>query len=83
MNVWLWAAAVLLAANLPLLVLAVRGDPLDGLVVLELAGVLGTLVLLILAVGFDRSVYGIVSVVLGAFSVSGVLLGVRLLGRWV
>jgi multicomponent Na+:H+ antiporter subunit F len=82
-NVWLWAATVLIALMLPLLLLAVRGIPMDGLVVLEVAGVLGALTLLVLAVGFDRSVYGIVSVVLAAFSVGGVLACVRLMERWV
>jgi hypothetical protein len=82
-NIWLWAATVLLVAVLPLLLVAVRGDPMEGLVAMQAVSVVGALVLLVLTVGFDRSGYGIVAVVLSAFSVAGMLAFVRLMERWV
>ena len=57
MNEWSVAALALLAGLVPCGVVCLRGSPVDRLVGLELAGVLDTLVLLLLAEGFHRQVY--------------------------
>jgi multisubunit Na+/H+ antiporter MnhF subunit len=81
-NAFLVAATVLLAALAPLLVVASLRRPIDGLVALELAGVVLTIVLLCLAEGFHRSfeyTLAIMAAVLG--TISGLVFA-RFLGRW-
>jgi multicomponent Na+:H+ antiporter subunit F len=79
---WLVAAAVLLLGLIPCLVVAARGDAVDGMVAQMAAGVVVTLVLLILAVGFERSIYGDVAVVVAVLSFVGGLVFVQYLERW-
>ena len=82
MNVWLVAATVLLVALvLPLSVL-VRGSRLEALVALELTSVVVTLVLLLLSVGFHRSIYTVLPIVLAAGTLANGLVFARFLGRW-
>ena len=82
MTLWLTAAAVLLLGLIPCLGLAVRGEAVDGVIGLSAAGVVVTLVLLLLAVGFGRSIYGDVAVVAAALFLSGGLVFVQYLERW-
>ncbi len=81
MNAYLWAATVLLLGLVPLLAVCVRARPLEALAALELAGVVTTLVLLLVAEGFKRPVYFNVSLVLAVTSFVGGLVCVRLLAR--
>ena len=80
MNVWLIGATVLLAGLVPCGWVVARGCELDGVVALELASTLVTVVLLLLAEGFHRSSYFTVPVVLAALSFVGTLIFIRLLG---
>jgi multisubunit Na+/H+ antiporter MnhF subunit len=80
-NPWLVAATVLLSALvLPLWVL-VRAPIMDALVALEVAGVITTTVLLLLAEGFHRTALFDPAVVLGVMTAIGALVDVRLLER--
>jgi multisubunit Na+/H+ antiporter MnhF subunit len=81
MNEWLVAATVLLAALLPCAVLCVVGGVLDGLVGLELAGVITTAVLLLLAEGFQRQSFVDLAVVFAVLQFAGSLAFVRILER--
>jgi multisubunit Na+/H+ antiporter MnhF subunit len=81
-NAWLVAATVLLCGLAPCGFVALRGSRLDGLVALELAGSLVVLVLLLLAQGFQRSVYFSLALVLAAASLVGGLAFARMLERW-
>jgi multicomponent Na+:H+ antiporter subunit F len=81
-TVWLVAAAALLLGLVPCLLVAARRDPADGLVGLAAAGVVVPLVLILLAVGFDRSIYGDVAVVVAVLSFAGGLVFVQFLERW-
>lgn len=54
MNEWLIAALVLLVALVPAAAVAFVARPTSGLVALQLAGSSATLILLLLAQGFDR-----------------------------
>src|SRR6185436_10681536 len=57
-NGWLWAAAVLVAALVPLAVVCVRLPAPEGLVALEAAGVDAVLALLLISQGTGRQPFG-------------------------
>jgi multisubunit Na+/H+ antiporter MnhF subunit len=80
-RLWLGAALVLIvAALIPAVLLGLRGDALQRLVGLQLAGTLLVPVLVLLAHAFNQSSYLIVPLVLAVLSVAGVLVFLRLLG---
>jgi multisubunit Na+/H+ antiporter MnhF subunit len=79
---WLLAANVMLLGLVPCLVRCVRGTSEDIIVALETANVVVVLVLLLLAVGFDRSVYADVGILTAALSFAGGLVFVRALEAW-
>jgi multisubunit Na+/H+ antiporter MnhF subunit len=82
-NAFVWAATGLVVLILPLLAVAALRRPIDGLVALELAGVLLTLTLLCLAEGFHRSFTYAVAIMAAVLSTIGGLVFARFLGRWV
>jgi multisubunit Na+/H+ antiporter MnhF subunit len=82
MNAFLWAATALVILLVPLLAVAALRRPIDGLVALELAGVLLTLVLLCLAEGFHRSFEYSLAIMAAVLSTIGGLVFARFLGRW-
>lgn len=82
MSAWLVAAAILLLGLIGCAVVAVRGNPADALVGLVAAGVVVTLVLILLSVGFGRTIYGDVAVVIAVLSFAGGLVFVQYLERW-
>jgi multicomponent Na+:H+ antiporter subunit F len=81
-SAWLVAAAILLLGLIGCAVVAVRGNPADALVGLVAAGVVVTLVLILLSVGFGRTIYGDVAVVIAVLSFAGGLVFVQYLERW-
>jgi len=81
MNEWLVAATVLLVALLPCAALCVRGSLLDGLVGLELAGVITTAVLMLLAQGFHRQSFVDLAIVFAVLQFGGTLTFARMLER--
>jgi multicomponent Na+:H+ antiporter subunit F len=80
-TLWLVSAAVLVAMLVPLAALAALGTPDDGLVALELASVLVTVALLLMAVGLDRQILGDLALVLAVGSFAGSLAYAVLLER--
>jgi multisubunit Na+/H+ antiporter MnhF subunit len=75
------AALALVTGFAPLLWVCLREREIDGVVALELAGSVATLVLLCLAEGYHRGIYMSVAVVCAAVSwISGVVFA-RFLGR--
>ncbi|HEX3316425.1 MAG TPA: MrpF/PhaF family protein [Solirubrobacteraceae bacterium] len=82
MNGWLIAATILLAALLPLLVVALRSPVADALVAVELASVIATLALLLLAEGFHHNYLFDVALVMAVITFVGSLAYVRMLERW-
>jgi multicomponent Na+:H+ antiporter subunit F len=80
-TLWLVSAAVLVAMLVPLAALAAFGTPDDGLVALELASVLVTVALLLMAVGLDRQILGDLALVLAVGSFAGSLAYAVLLER--
>ena len=71
MNGWLWAAAVLVAALVPLTVVCVRLPAPEGLIAVEAAGVDVVLALLLIAQGTDRQPFGDLALVLAVVSFVG------------
>jgi multisubunit Na+/H+ antiporter MnhF subunit len=81
MSVWLGGAAVLVALLVPLAAVAALHAPGDGLVALELASVLVTVALLLMAEGIGREMLGDLALVLAAASFAGSLAYAVLLER--
>jgi multicomponent Na+:H+ antiporter subunit F len=81
-NPWLLAGAVLLIGLVPCLVVAARASAADGIVALQLAGLVVSLAILLLAVGFDRSVYADAAILIALLSFAGGMAFVRFLQRW-
>jgi multisubunit Na+/H+ antiporter MnhF subunit len=81
MSLWLVSAAVLVVLLVPLAAVAAFGTPDDGLVALELASVLVTVALLLMAEGLDRQIFGDLAVVLAVGAFAGSLAYAVLLER--
>jgi multisubunit Na+/H+ antiporter MnhF subunit len=80
-SLWLVSAAVLVAMLVPLAALAALGTPDDGLVALELASVLITVALLLMAEGLGRQILGDLAVILAVGAFAGSLAYAGLLER--
>jgi multisubunit Na+/H+ antiporter MnhF subunit len=80
-SLWLVSAAVLVAMLVPLAALAALGTPDDGLVALELASVLITVALLLMAEGLGREILGDLAVILAVGAFAGSLAYAVLLER--
>jgi len=80
-NVWLWIAAGLTLALVPLALVAVRGSAADGIVALELGGVLTAVALLLVSEGTNRQPFGDLALILAVVSFGGALAFVRFLER--
>jgi multisubunit Na+/H+ antiporter MnhF subunit len=81
MNEWEIAAAVLGCALIPCLVVALRAPAPHGLLAMEIAGVLTTTILMLLAEGFDRQPFIDLAVVLAVMSLVGSIMFARLMER--
>ena len=82
MNVWLVAASGLSLSLIPCALICLRGAPLHRLVGLEMAGVCESLVLLLLAEGFQRPLFYDLGLALALLSFGGGLVFARFLERW-
>jgi multisubunit Na+/H+ antiporter MnhF subunit len=80
-SLWLLSAAVLVAMLVPLAAVAALGTPDDGLVALELASVLVTVALLLMAEGLGRQILGDLALVLAVGAFAGSLAYAVLLER--
>lgn len=82
MNPWLFAAAFLLLCLIAPFLLCARGDAMSRLVGLESAGVMATMILLMLAVGFNRDPFTDLPLALALLAFGGGLAFARFLERW-
>jgi multisubunit Na+/H+ antiporter MnhF subunit len=80
-SLWLVCAAVLIALLVPLAAVAALGTPDDGLVALQLASVLVTVALLLMAEGLGRQILGDLALVLAVGGFAGTLAYAVLLER--
>jgi multicomponent Na+:H+ antiporter subunit F len=81
-NLWLLAGAALLLGLLPCLLVTARGTAADAMVALQMASVVVSLGILLLAVGFNRSVYSDAAVLVALLSFAGGMAFVQYLERW-
>ena len=81
MNAFEIAALALVTGFVPLLWVCLREPEIDGVVALELAGSVATLVLVCLAEGYHRGIYMAVAVVCAAVTWISGLVFARFLGR--
>lgn len=82
MTVWLLAAgALMLGCLAPAMLLAYRGGAARRLVGLEVAGVTGTILMVVLCQALGQPGYLIVPLVLALLSFAGTLVFTRLLGE--
>jgi multisubunit Na+/H+ antiporter MnhF subunit len=80
-NGWLWAAAVLGAALVPLAVVAATSPPLHGLVAVEAAGLDTVLAMLLLAEGTKSQSFATLALILAVTSFIGSIAFIRFLVR--
>jgi multicomponent Na+:H+ antiporter subunit F len=79
-NEWLVAALALLAGLIPCGIVCLRGEPTERLVGLTMAGTIDALVLLLLAAGYQRTIY--LDLALALLTFAGGLVFARFLERW-
>ncbi|HLK33539.1 MAG TPA: monovalent cation/H+ antiporter complex subunit F [Terriglobales bacterium] len=82
MNIWLTGSAVLLFALVPCGVASFRGDTVERLVGLEMAGMIVTLLLVMLAEGMSRVNFYDLALALALLAFGGGLVFARFLERW-
>ncbi|HZD74890.1 MAG TPA: monovalent cation/H+ antiporter complex subunit F [Actinomycetota bacterium] len=82
MNEWLVAALALLAGLVLCGIVCLRGEPTERLVGLTMSGNVEALVLLLLAVGYHRTVYLDLALSLALLTFAGGLVFTRFLERW-
>ncbi|MFL5309603.1 MAG: monovalent cation/H+ antiporter complex subunit F [Myxococcales bacterium] len=82
MNAWLVAASGLSLSLVPCALTCLRGGPVHRLVGLEMAGVCESLVLLLLAEGFQRPLFYDLGLALALLTFGGGMVFARFLERW-
>ena len=82
MNPWLISATILLFTLIPIGIVTFKGEPMDRLVGLEMMGIMTTLVLMLLAHGFQRLPFYDLALATALLSFGGGLVFVRFLERW-
>lgn len=82
MNVWLGAASAMVLALVPCAFVCLRGEMADRLVGLEMAAVVESLLLLVLAEALHRPMLADVGLMLALLSFGGGLVFARFLERW-
>jgi multicomponent Na+:H+ antiporter subunit F len=82
MNVWLLGSAALIFALVPCGITTFRGNAVERLVGLETAGMIGALLLVMLAEGTHRINFYDLALALALLSFGGGLVFARFLERW-
>lgn len=83
MNLWLWAAYVVLISLIPCGIACFRGDVGDRLVSLEFSGALVSIELILLCEGFNRSSFFDLPLTLALLSFGGGMVFARFVQRWI
>jgi multicomponent Na+:H+ antiporter subunit F len=81
MNEWLWAAAALTVGLVALLLVALRGRRIDGVIALEAAGANTALIMLLLSEGTRRQPFADLALVLAVMSFAGSIVYLRFMER--
>jgi multisubunit Na+/H+ antiporter MnhF subunit len=81
-NLWITAAAGMIFALIPLGIVVFHGDPVERLVGLEMAGMIDTLLIVLLAEGFHQPSFYDLALALALLALGGGLVFTRFLERW-
>jgi multisubunit Na+/H+ antiporter MnhF subunit len=81
-NAWLVAAGGMSLSFIPCAVVCLRGRSMDRLVGLEMTAICNSLVLLLLAEGFQRTLFFDAALSLALLGFGGSLVFARFLERW-
>ena len=82
MNAWLISATILLFTLVPAGIITFRGDPMDRIVGLEMAAMITTLALMLLAHGFQRIPFYDIALAAALLTFGGGMVFLRFLERW-
>ena len=82
MNAWLLAATVLMFALIPCGIVVFTRDAMERLVGLEIAGLIATMLLILIAQGMHNPNFYDLALALGLLAFGGGLVFVRFLERW-
>ena len=82
MNIWLISATALLFGLVPVGIVVFKGDPMDRVVGLEMAGIMTTLILMLLAHVYAEYSFYDLALATALLSFGGGLAFVRFLERW-
>jgi multicomponent Na+:H+ antiporter subunit F len=82
MNIWLWAAAGMFIALVPLLIVCFRGEVGDRLVGLEMTSCVVTLEMVLLIEGFRRPSFYDLPLTLALLGFGGGMVFARFVQRW-
>ncbi len=82
MNLWLIAAAALLLALIPCCVGVLRGLVMGRFVALQMAQIIVVLSVVMMAQGYERSIYLDIALAMAVLALGGGLVFVRFLERW-
>ncbi len=82
MNAWLLAATAMLFGLIPCGIVVFRGTPMDRLIGLEMAGIVESLLLILLAQGMNRPNLYDLALAMALLAFGGGLVFVRFLERW-
>ena len=80
--IWLAAATGMLLGLVPCCFVVLRGRVMERFVALQLAQVIVVLTMIMMAVGFGRSIYVDVALVMAVLALASGLVFVRFLERW-
>ena len=82
MNPWLFTALFLLACLAAPFIVCARGDAMSGLVGLESGSLMAAMILLLLAIGYNRDPFVDLALALALLALGGGLVFARFLERW-
>lgn len=82
MNPWFFTAMFLLLCLIAPFILCARGDVMSRLVGLEAGAVMVTMILLLLAIGFNRDAFTDLALTLALLTFGSGLVFARFLERW-
>ena len=82
MTLWLTAATGMLLGLGPCCIVVLRGRMMERFVALQMAQVIVVLAMVLMAIGYGRSIYLDVALAMSALSLASGLVFVRFLERW-
>ncbi len=82
MNLWLWAATAFLISAVPSLIVCLTGRVFARFIALQMIQTVAVLVVMLISIGAERSIYMDVALALALTSLGSGLIFARFLERW-